>query len=101
MATAAAGSRPLPTDPGTNRGTIHSCPNGSVPNSGQQDSGLQSSSQDTGPSSHPQQHLSSRPIFYVPAPPPAPPFLQYQWPMSFYYNPFAGVPGMGEYFSCF
>ncbi|XP_071348580.1 uncharacterized protein [Trachinotus anak] len=79
---------------GPNSGSLHSGTNSSVSNSGQQDSRLHSNSQDPGPSSHPQHHVSARPVFYVHAPPPLP-FLHYQWPMPFSYNPFAGFPGMG------
>ncbi|XP_057702971.1 uncharacterized protein LOC130922297 [Corythoichthys intestinalis] len=69
---------------------IHFRATGGVPSTGQQDQGLQGTSQE--PTSHP--HLHPRPVFYVPAPPP-PPFLQYQWPMPFPYNSFPGFPGMG------
>lgn len=100
MAATAAGSRPPPAHPGPNGGNLHAFPNRSVANSGQQDPGLQSASQDPGPSSHPQHHVSARPVFYVPAPPP-PPFLQYQWPMPVSYNPFAGFPSMGESYGFF
>ncbi|XP_029686269.1 uncharacterized protein isoform X2 [Takifugu rubripes] len=92
MSAKAAGNRAGPNDPGPNGGNLHSCPN-SAPNCGQQDLGAPMTSQDTGPSSHPQQHFSTRPVFYVPAPPP-PPFLPFQWPMPFPYNPF-GVSGYG------
>lgn len=86
MAAAAAVNRPPSAQPGPNGGNLHSHPNSGVPNPGQQDPGLLS---------HPQHHGSARPVFYVPAPPP-PPFLHYQWPMPFSYNPFVGFPGMGE-----
>ncbi|XP_044076010.1 uncharacterized protein LOC122887138 [Siniperca chuatsi] len=90
----AAVNRPSPAHPGPNGRNLHSRPNSGILNSGQQNPGLHGTSQDPGPSSHPQQHVSARPVFYVPAPPP-PPFLHYQWPMPFSYNPFAGFPGMG------
>lgn len=93
MAATVTVNRPPPAHPGLIGGNVQSRPNGSELNSGLQDPGLQ---QEPGPSSQPQHHVTARPIFYVPAPPP-PPFLQYQWPMPFSYNPFAGVPGMGEY----
>lgn len=96
MAAAAAGNRTGPNQPGPNSGNLHSCPNSSASNCGQQDSGAALSGQD--PSSHPQQHFSTRPVFYVPAPPP-PPFLPFQWPMPFSYNPFGGFPGSKDYFS--
>ncbi|XP_068557633.1 serine-rich adhesin for platelets-like isoform X2 [Cebidichthys violaceus] len=60
----------------------------------QQDPGLHGTSRDPGLSSHPQHHVPARPFFYVHAQPP-PPFLHYQWPMPYSYNPFAGFPGMG------
>ncbi|XP_035025451.2 uncharacterized protein LOC118117373 [Hippoglossus stenolepis] len=82
------------TLPGPNGGSLHFGANCAVPNSGPQDPGLHSNSQDPGPSFHPQHHVSARPFFYI-HPPPPPPFLQYQWPMPFSYNPFAGYPGMG------
>ncbi|TMS09522.1 hypothetical protein E3U43_002181 [Larimichthys crocea] len=91
MAATVTVNRPPPAHPGLIGGNVQSRPNGSELNSGLQDPGLQ---QEPGPSSQPQHHVTARPIFYVPAPPP-PPFLQYQWPMPFSYNPFAGVPGMG------
>lgn len=91
----AAVNRPPPAHPGPNGGNLHSHLNCGIPNPGQQDPGLHGTSQDPGPPSHPQHHVSTRPIFYIPAPPP-PPFLHYQWPMPFSYNPFAGFPGMGE-----
>ncbi|XP_039998634.1 uncharacterized protein LOC120798457 isoform X2 [Xiphias gladius] len=81
------------TLPGPNGGNVQ-CGANSVPNSGPQDPGLHSNSQEPGPSSHPLHHYSTRPVFYIHAPPP-PPFLHYQWPMPFSYNPFAGFPGMG------
>lgn len=81
--------------PGSNNGNLHSCPNSSAINSDQRDPNVQSGSQFPGPSSHPQNHVPSRPVFYVPAPPP-PPFLHYQWPLPFSYNPFTGFPGIGE-----
>ncbi|XP_040911055.1 uncharacterized protein LOC121193023 [Toxotes jaculatrix] len=81
------------TLPGPNGGNLNSGANG-VPNSGRLDPGLHSSSQDPGPASHPQHHVPARPVFYIHAPPP-PPFLHYQWPMPFSYNPFTGFPGMG------
>ncbi|KAI3374504.1 hypothetical protein L3Q82_006323 [Scortum barcoo] len=90
----AAVNRPQPAHPGPNGGNLNSRPNSGIPNSGQQDPGLHSPSQDPGPSSHPQHHVSARPILYVPTPPP-PPFIHYQWPMPFSYNPFAGFQGMG------
>lgn len=98
MSATAAGNRAGPNDSGPNDGNLHSCPNNSAPNCGQQDLGAQMTSQDTGPSSHPQQQFSTRPVFYVPAPPP-PPFLPFQWPMPFPYNPF-GVSG-SKFFFCF
>ncbi|XP_067426701.1 uncharacterized protein [Thunnus thynnus] len=74
MAATAAVGRPPPVHPGPDGG------NGT--------------NQNPGPSSHPQHHVSAQPVFYVHAPHP-PPFLHYQWPMPFSYNPFAGFPGMG------
>ncbi|XP_019739335.1 uncharacterized protein LOC109524142 isoform X2 [Hippocampus comes] len=65
---------------------------GCAPNASRQsDPGLQGPSQDPGSTAHPQ--MSTRAVFYVPAPPP-PPFLHYQWPVPFSYNPFSGFPGM-------
>ncbi|XP_035526017.1 uncharacterized protein buc2l [Morone saxatilis] len=94
MAATAAVNKPPPGHPGPDVGNLHSCPNSYVPNSGQQDPGMHGISQDPGHSSYPQHNVSARPFFYVPAPPP-PPFLQYQWPMPFSYNPLAGFSGMG------
>lgn len=68
--------------------------NSNVPNS-VQDPRLHGNNPDPGHSPHPQHHASTRPLFYLHAPPPLP-FFQYQWPMPFSYNPFAGFPGMGE-----
>ncbi|XP_034411947.1 uncharacterized protein buc2l [Cyclopterus lumpus] len=82
MSATAAGNRPSPAHPG---------PNGGNPRANYEPPSQQ---QDPGPSSHPQHHVSARPVFYVHAPPP-PPFLHYQWPMPFSYNPFVGFPGMG------
>lgn len=73
MSATAAGNGAGPNDLGPNGGNLHSYPNNSAPNCGQQDPG------------------ATRPVFYVPAPPP-PPFLPFQWPMPFPYNPF-GVSG--------
>ncbi|XP_073346541.1 uncharacterized protein [Pagrus major] len=92
MAATASVNRPPPAHPGPNVGNLPS--HSGLPNPGQQDPGLNGTSQDPGPPFHPQHHAPVRPVFYVPAPPP-PPFLQYQWPMPFPYNPFAGFPGMG------
>lgn len=97
MATAAAGNRTLPNQPAPNSGNLHSCPNSNASTCGQQDSGAPMSSQDTAPPPHPQQHFSTRPVFYVPAPPP-PPFLPFQWPVPFSYNPFGGFPGSKGFF---
>ncbi|KAG7221025.1 hypothetical protein INR49_031196 [Caranx melampygus] len=72
---------------------LHSGINSNAPGSGQ-DPRLHGNNQDLGPSPHPQHHASARPFFYLHAPPPLP-FLQYQWPMPFSYNPFNGFPGMG------
>nr|XP_019960830.1 PREDICTED: uncharacterized protein LOC109640988 [Paralichthys olivaceus] len=69
------------TLPGPNGGNLHPGANSAVPNCGPQDPGLHT-------------NVSARPVFYVHAPPP-PPFLHYQWPMPFSYNPFTGFPGMG------
>ncbi|KAM6989180.1 uncharacterized protein LKV04_008906 [Tautogolabrus adspersus] len=91
MAATAAVNRPPPAHPGPHPANLHSQPTSGVPNPGLHDPGLQGISQDPR-LQHP--HLSSRPVFYVPVPPP-PPFLQYQWPMPFSYNPFSGFPGMG------
>ncbi|XP_060899648.1 bucky ball-like [Labrus mixtus] len=91
MATTAAVNRPPPAHPGPHAGNLHSQPTSGVPNSGFHDPGLQGISQDPR-LQHP--HVSSRPVFYVPVQPP-PPFLHYQWPMPFSYNPFSGFPGMG------
>lgn len=95
MAATAAVTRTPPVHSGPNSVNLHARPNTGIPNFGQQDPGLHSTSQDLGPSFHPQHHVSARPIIYVPTPPP-PPLLQYQWPMPFSYNPFAGLPGMGK-----
>lgn len=91
MAATSASNRPPSAQSGPNDGNPH----GNGPLSGQQDIGFQSAIQDPGSSTHPEHHVSARQIVYVPAPPP-PPFLQYQWPMPFSYNPFASFPGMGE-----
>ncbi|XP_060896568.1 uncharacterized protein LOC132975800 [Labrus mixtus] len=91
MAATAAVNRPPPAHPGPHAGNLHSQPTSGVPNSGFHDPGLQGISQDPR-LQHP--HVSSRPVFYVPVQPP-PPFLHYQWPMPFSYNPFSGFPGMG------
>ncbi|XP_051943701.1 serine/arginine repetitive matrix protein 2-like isoform X2 [Hippocampus zosterae] len=65
---------------------------GCAPNAGRQpDPGPQGPSQDPASMAHPQ--MPTRAVFYVPAPPP-PPFLHYQWPVPFSYNPFPGFPGM-------
>lgn len=93
MAATASANRPPPAHPGPNVGNLPSY--SGLPNAGQQHPGLNGTSQDPGPPFHPQHHVSTQPVFYVPAPPPAP-FLQYQWPVPFPYNPFAGFPGMGE-----
>ncbi|XP_031730829.1 uncharacterized protein LOC116398564 [Anarrhichthys ocellatus] len=85
-------NRPPPAHPGPNGGNPHTHSGG--PTSMQQDPGLHGTSQNPGPSSHPQHHVPTRPVFYIHAQPP-PPFLQYQWPMPFSYNPFTGFPGMG------
>ncbi|XP_061642060.1 uncharacterized protein LOC133484027 isoform X2 [Phyllopteryx taeniolatus] len=87
----AAVNRPPTARPQTNGG-LHFRATSGVPNTGQKDPGPQGASQDPGPAPLP--HMSTRPVFYVPTPPP-PPFLHYQWPMPFPYNPFAGFPGMG------
>ncbi|XP_037644726.1 uncharacterized protein LOC119499472 [Sebastes umbrosus] len=94
MAATAAVNRPPPAHPGPNGGNLHTRANCSGPTSQQQDPRLHGTNQDPGPSSHPPHHVYGRPFLYVPAPPP-PPFLHYQWPMPFSYNPFAGFPGMG------
>ncbi|KAM7372078.1 hypothetical protein PAMP_009273 [Pampus punctatissimus] len=91
---ATAAVRPPPPHPGLDGGNLHTRTSNSAPNSGQQDPGLHGTRQDPGQSSHPQHHVPVRPVFYVHAPPP-PPFLHYQWPMPFSYNPFTGFPGMG------
>ncbi|XP_041660236.1 uncharacterized protein LOC121520719 [Cheilinus undulatus] len=84
MAPPVAVDRPPAAHPGPNSaaGTLHSQPDSGGPNPG-----LQAPGQEPGPQ-------QPRPVFYVPVPPP-PPFLHYQWPMPFSYNPFAGFPGMG------
>ncbi|XP_008333020.1 uncharacterized protein LOC103396640 isoform X2 [Cynoglossus semilaevis] len=64
---------------------------GTMPNPGLQDPGLHTTGQDPGP---PPGHVPAPPVFYLP-PPPLPPLLHYQWPMPFFCNPFAGLPGMG------
>ncbi|XP_049603165.1 uncharacterized protein [Syngnathus scovelli] len=63
-----------------------------VSNPRQPDTGPGCPSQDPGSTHHP--NLSTRPVFYVPAPPP-PQFLHYQWPIPFPYNPIAGFSGYG------
>lgn len=95
MAATATGNRPPLDHPRPSCGNLYSYPHSSVGNSGQQDSRLQSASQDPGPSSFYQHHVSARPGFYVS--PLQPPFLQYQWPMPISYNPFASFQGMGEF----
>ncbi|XP_033505483.1 uncharacterized protein LOC117271443 [Epinephelus lanceolatus] len=90
----AAVNRPPPAHPGPTGGNLHTHIHSGVPASEQQDPGVHSASHDPAPSSHPHPHISARPVVYVHAPPPAP-FLHYQWPMPFPYNPFAGFPGMG------
>ncbi|CAJ1087239.1 histone acetyltransferase KAT6A-like [Xyrichtys novacula] len=88
-AAAAAFNRPPPAHPGPNTENLSSYYNSSrAENSGQQDPGQQGTNRDVGP------HMSARPVLYVPVPPPHP-FLHYQWPMPFSYNPFTGFPGMG------
>ncbi|XP_014876108.1 uncharacterized protein LOC106938530 [Poecilia latipinna] len=86
----AAINRPLPA---------HCEPDARNPSSGvasfaQQDPGPHSTAQDPVFSPHAQHPIFARPVFYIPAPPP-PPLLQYQWPIPFSYNPFAGFPSMG------
>lgn len=100
MAATATGTVPPTAHPGPNGGNLHSCPNGSAAYPGNQDPRLQSTTQEPGPSAHQPPNVSARPVLYVPAPPP-PPFLQYQWPMPFSYNPFTGFPGVGESFSIY
>ncbi|XP_059197428.1 uncharacterized protein LOC131977960 [Centropristis striata] len=95
-AAAAAVNRPPPAHPAPNGGNLHTHTHGSGPTSEHQDPGLHSTNPDPGPPphpSHPHPHVPVRPVYYVHAPPP--PFLHYQWPMPFPYNPFAGFPGMG------
>lgn len=101
MAATATGAVPPTAHPGPSGGNLHSCPNGSTAAyPGNQDPRLQSAAQESGPSAQPPPNVSARPVFYVPAPPP-PPFLPYQWPMPFSYNPFTGFPGIGESFSIY
>ena len=93
---AATFNRPATALPGPDGGHPDSRTNSGVTNSVQQDPGPHGSSQEPGSSlSQPQHPIFARPVFYVHGPPP-PPFLQYQWPVPFPYNPFAGFPGMSE-----
>lgn len=87
MAAKAAANGPLPHYPGPNEENLqfHA-------NSVQHDPGT---SQNPGSSSRHHHPVYDRPVFNIHAPPP-PSFLQYQWPMPFFYNPFTGFPGMGE-----
>nr|XP_057933591.1 uncharacterized protein LOC131132191 isoform X2 [Doryrhamphus excisus] len=79
-----------PSTPQQLHGDPHFHATGGVPNPGPQYPGPPTTSQDPGVTPH---GMSARPLFYVHAPPP--PFLHYQWPMPFSYNPFAAFPGMG------
>ncbi|XP_024128927.1 uncharacterized protein LOC112147057 isoform X2 [Oryzias melastigma] len=74
-------------------GSPASCIN-NEPSSAQPAPGPHSAVHEPGSLSHPQPPVFVRPLVYVHAPPP-PPFLQYQWPMSSFYNPFGGIPGYG------
>ncbi|RVE61417.1 hypothetical protein OJAV_G00170480 [Oryzias javanicus] len=74
-------------------GSSASCTN-SESSSAQPAPGPHSAVHEPGSLSHPQPSVFVRPLVYVHAPPP-PPFLQYQWPMSSFYNPFGGIPGYG------
>ena len=105
-----ANRRPQSSQPGPNGGTPNPQPNTStgIPHPRQQGPqhvcpGMYTTSQDHQPgppcTSHPHTHIPPHPFMYIPPhpqPPPMPPFLQYQWPMPFSYNPFTGFPAMGE-----
>ncbi|XP_035851549.1 uncharacterized protein LOC116066492 isoform X2 [Sander lucioperca] len=84
-------ARPLLVNSGSNGRNLFTHVGGG-PTSVQQDPGLYGTSQDPGPSFHPQHHISARPVLHA-LPPPH--FLHCQWPMPFSYSPFGGFPGMG------
>ncbi|XP_043955205.1 uncharacterized protein LOC122821396 isoform X1 [Gambusia affinis] len=69
-------------------------PSSGVASFAQQDPCPHGTAQDLGFPPHGQHPIFACPVFYIPAPPP-PSLLQYQWPMPFSYNPFAGFPSMG------
>ncbi|KAJ3594388.1 hypothetical protein NHX12_003695 [Muraenolepis orangiensis] len=112
MATNRCANRPpQPSQPGPNGGTPNPQANiaSGLPNPRLQgpqhacpEMYTTSQHQQPGPpcTSHPHAHIPPHPFMYMPPgphpqPPPMPPFLQYQWPMPFPYNPFAGFPAMG------
>lgn len=121
MATAqCADGQPQPSQPGLNRANPNSQPNTTTGLPNPRQHGTQHSypvtytSQAHQPAppytSYSHTQILPHPFMYLPhgaqpqphpQPPPMPLCLQYQWPMHFSYNPFAGFPAMGECCNCF